>query len=763
MDVNGGRIYNVSGEKLETVETLEQAATTEAVETNEKKTKKEKTRKAKEPRVKREKKVRPKKERAPKTERAAKKTKDGKKVKAPREKLEIPFYRGIAAKMIVCFLVPVVGVAVLGSVSYQKSSDAIVNTYKESVQQTTDMMEQYISLVATSEKDEFKSYLTEQDLKKYFGGLMERGEENTTRRDYQSRLRNKLSIDDKLHSIYFLADSERSIDSGIGKLGNNLYTDYKNTTQGAEVTQTSTGWFVYGPDLESDNVIGMRTHNYSLRIVKRVNSQNAVMVINLSAEYVRSAMQALDPGEGGYVALVCMDGNEFFSDNTVELDEPLIYGTDFYQKAMDSKEETGNEMVTLNGESYMFVYSKLSIGNVLVTALIPSARLLAQSSGIKGLTTALTIICAILALALGFLLSRSMAGTIKYILRQLRKVSKGDLTVHLQAKTKDEFKLLCDGINDMVDHVKSLIRDVNAVSEEVGAAAVHVAQTSGTFMATSQDIQNAVLEIESGVNKLDTGSDNCLNQMDSLSGKINNVSSNADEIGKLTNAAGETINVGIASVQSLTESSESTAEITRNVIVSIEELQEKSKAISHIVSAINDIAEQTNLLSLNASIEAARAGDAGRGFSVVAEEIRKLADQCLASAGQISSIVKEILAKTGEVVTIARQAETVVSSQTGAVEDTTASFRQIDELVAQLIAALQTITNNVQEMNGARNETLSAIESISDASTQTAACSSSVHNAAGTQLDAVKNLDEASQSLTAKAESLLDALSTFQV
>ena len=71
--------------------------------------------------------------------------------------------------------------------------------------------------------------------------------------------------------------------------------------------------------------------------------------------------------------------------------------------------------------------------------------------------------------------------------------------------------------------------------------------------------------------------------------------------------------------------------------------------------------------------------------------------------------------------------------------------------------------NNVQEMNGARNETLSAIESISDASTQTAECSSSVHSAAGTQLDAIKNLDEASQSLTTKAQSLLDALSTFQV
>lgn len=88
----------------------------------------------------------------------------------------------------------------------------------------------------------------------------------------------------------------------------------------------------------------------------------------------------------------------------------------------------------------------------------------------------------------------------------------------------------------------------------------------------------------------------------------------------------------------------------------------KSKSISNIVSAINDIAEQTNLLSLNASIEAARAGDAGRGFSVVAEEIRKLADQCLASSSQISSIVDEIVSKTGEVVNIARQAEDAVSS-----------------------------------------------------------------------------------------------------
>ena len=710
-------------------------------------------------------KVKPEKKRAPKTTVKIKnaKQKAGKKEKRPHEKSEVPFFRSIAVRLIASFLVPVLSVVVLGVASYKTASSAIVNTYKDSVQQTTETIQQYVSLIVSSEKDDFKPYLTEKKLKKYFGGLMDVTELNTTRNDYRTKILNKLAIDSKLEGAYFVADDRMAIDTENYVNDKQIYTNYKNTEQGKPVCDSATEWFTFGQNDEADEALGMTSTDYCIRIAKKMNNQPAVMIIDISASFVRDAMASLDPGENGCVAMITTDGREFYSDETREQTEAVFYGTDFYQKAMEGKETSGNQMVKIDGNEYMFVYSKLTTGDVLIAALIPSAELLEQSAGIKNLTTVMGLICAIVALLLGTLISRQISGTIQYILRQLRKVSKGDLTVHLQGKHKDELGLLCEGVNDTVEHMKSLILDVNDVSQQVGEAAVHVAESSGTFMQTSQNIQDAVLEIESGVNKLDSGSDNCLSQMDSLSGKINNVSSNADELGRLTGKTGETIAVGIASVQSLTETSEATAEITREVIQSIQELEDKSKSISHIVSAINDIAEQTNLLSLNASIEAARAGEAGRGFSVVAEEIRKLADQCLASAGQISAIVDEIVGKTEDVVQIARKAEEAVSSQSGVVEDTTNSFRQIDKLAEQLIQALQIISNNVQEMNGARNETLSAIESISSASTQTAECSSSVHNAAGTQLEAVKNLDEASQSLTAKAESLLDALSTFQV
>jgi methyl-accepting chemotaxis protein len=399
----------------------------------------------------------------------------------------------------------------------------------------------------------------------------------------------------------------------------------------------------------------------------------------------------------------------------------------------------------------------------MVAALIPESVVLLETADIKQLSVILTIVAAIIALLLGTLISRQMSGTIRYILRQLDKVSKGDLTVHLTSKRKDEFGLLCDGVNDTVEQVKGLIVHVNEVSNQLTNAAAYVSEASGTFLETSQDIQNAVSEIEVGVNRLDSGSEDCMTQMDSLSGKITNVSQNADEIGKLTSSTGNTISSGIESVQGLTASAQSTTEITQNVIVAIQELETKSKSISKIVSAINDIAEQTNLLSLNASIEAARAGEAGKGFAVVAEEIRKLSDQCLGSAGQISTIVNEIVEKTQDVVSIAQQAEEVVSTQAGAVEETTASFRQIDQQVESLLSALATIASNVQEMNSSRSQTLEAIEGISAVSAETAACSTSVYSSAGSQMNAIKDLDQAAQDLRERADRMVEILGTFTV
>lgn len=712
---------------------------------------------SKEPKVKKEKLPKEKKVKAPKVPKA-------KKEKKAKNRSEVPFVRSIALRLTLCFLIPVVGIVVLGIISYQSASRAIVNSYTDSVGQTADMLQQYISLAVSGEIDEFKTYFVDSDLKGLFNGHLDMVEEGNIKNTFNKKLFTKVSTDSKLVNIYFFADGGRTLKADTKlELPEDAYTAYIATEQGQKVDSNPNEWFVFGQDADADAAMGIDTDAYSIRIARKFVGMPVGMVIDVKEDFVRTAMQSLDPGKGGYVALITKDGNEFFSDAQAKVNGKLVYETDFYQKAMDGEEVTGSQTIQLGGKQNMFVYGKLSVGDALIAAVIPSQSLLAQTKAIKQVTIILIVISAVLALVLGLVISGSMTGTINYILNQLRKVAEGDFTVSLKSKRKDEFGLLSDGVNQTVEKMKGLLMEVNDVSLELNGAAGHVQETANMFMETSEDIQNAVSEIEEGVNKLDGESADCLRQMDSLSGKITNVSVNTGEIEKLTAAAGQTIHKGIRSVQTLKDSAQSTTDITSEVIAAIVELEKKSQSIDDIVASINEISEETSLLSLNASIEAARAGSAGRGFAVVAEEIRKLSEQCMNAAGQISELTSEIAAQTEDVSAIAQQAQEAVSSQTGIVEDTTASFREIEDQVEGLISALEIIIANVQDMDESRNETLGSIESISAVSAETAACSTTVYTQAGTQLSATKQLDDASSQLRQKADRLMEVLNTFRL
>lgn len=708
----------------------------------------------------------PKAPKTPKATKAAKAAKAPKTVKEPKvkqEKINVPFIKSIRFRLIGSFLIPILCIIVLGIMSFQLASKALINSYKDSSKQTAEMMQQYMDLIVASEKDDIKSYLSNSDATMLMAGAFNEVDAGLKRRALKDELQNRLARDNKLEGVYLLTDGGRSVAAGSPVTEANAYSTYMTTNQGQMVASDKFTWQMFGQDLETDDALGIKTEDYVIRMVRHYDNAKAVIVVNIDSYFVREAMKVMNPGKGGYVCFITNDGKEFYSDGLLKIEKNKIYGTKFYEKAVKSSNKSGNELVTVDGKKYLFVYSKMDIDGSLVTALIPESEMLAKANEIKQVTVIVTVVATLIALALGILMSSNMLGTISYILRQLGKVAKGDLTVQLVSKKQDEFGLLCNGVNQTVYHVKDLITNVTEISGELNDAASYVKDASGTFMETSNDIQGVVSEIEIGVNRLDSGSDDCMNQMDSLSGKITNVSTNASEIEKLTAATSDSINAGITSVQGLTNNAESTTIITQNVIEAIEQLEEKSKSISKIVLAINDIAEQTNLLSLNASIEAARAGDAGRGFSVVAEEIRKLSDQCLASSGQISEIVGEIVVQTGDVVKIARQAEDVVSSQVGAVEETTESFRMIDQQVEQLLIALQTISENVSKMEESRSGTMEAIESISAVSAETAACSSSVYTTAGTQLKAITELDTAAENLRARADKLVEVLETFQV
>ena len=399
----------------------------------------------------------------------------------------------------------------------------------------------------------------------------------------------------------------------------------------------------------------------------------------------------------------------------------------------------------------------------MICALIPRETIMGQTSDIKNLSVILIVIASAIAVILGTMMAGKYAGAINEMIKKLKKVSHGDLTVEVKTKRKDEFKLLADGITDMTAHMKKLVTGLKDVNGELSKAATGMASASDNFLQTSRDIQSEIQEIDLGVENLDKESADCLHQMDALSERISEVGNNSGQINTLAKGVDKVIETGLESVMQLKESTDSTTQITESIIETIENLADKSKSIATIIEAINEIAEQTNLLSLNASIEAARAGEAGKGFAVVAQEIRKLADESIRSAEKIAQIVEEIEGNTKEATDVARKAEDIVGDQQKAVELTTESFDSIGKQVSGLLEALEIINKNVISMEEDRNTTLSSISAITAISAQTAAGASNVNETVKKQSVSIEELDQAAAVLEGRAKELSEILSGFQV
>lgn len=274
--------------------------------------------------------------------------------------------------------------------------------------------------------------------------------------------------------------------------------------------------------------------------------------------------------------------------------------------------------------------------------------------------------------------------------------------------------------------MRGLIEKVKVHSSSVMSSSEQVTKASEVFTNSTRGISESMNEIQMGVTQQAQDSENCLLQMDNLSEKIQIVSNKTTEISEIAAETKDSVTLGIDSMNALNTKTKETTKITEEIKNNIGVLEDKSKSISRIVETINSIAQQTNLLSLNASIEAARAGEMGRGFTVVAEEIGKLADQSVKAVKEIEGLIKEIQLQTKNAVNVANQADNIVAEQEIAVNNTEQSLKKLSINVEKLIDNVGMITENIMNIDTARAGTLSAIENISAVSQQTAAAAISV-------------------------------------
>ena len=282
---------------------------------------------------------------------------------------------------------------------------------------------------------------------------------------------------------------------------------------------------------------------------------------------------------------------------------------------------------------------------------------------------------------------RKQQAAILGLLDEISTLADGDLTVRANV-TGDFTGAIADSINQTIDTLRGLVGTINETVGEISAAATSTQETAGLMLAGSETQAQEVVEI-SGRMKQSTES-------------LNAVASRAEQLSQQAGTSVQVARNGASTVGRTIQGMAALREQIQDTAKRIKRLGESSQEIGNIIEFINDIAEQTNTLALNASIQAAMAGESGRGFAMVADEVQRLAERAAAATRQIETLVKTIQADTNEaIVSMERSTTNVIAGARSAEE--------AGEALIRIEATSTDIARFIQEISGeARSEAAQA-------------------------------------------------------
>ena len=410
---------------------------------------------------------------------------------------------------------------------------------------------------------------------------------------------------------------------------------------------------------------------------------------------------------------------------------------------------------------YLFLYSKCELNGALICAIVPEDIIVADAMSIRKTVILYIVIASIAILILGGFIFLGLNKKLRYLMKGLKKASKGDLKVNLATGKTDEFGVLGTHIQEVVISTKKLIGQVRDIAVDVAETATSVDETVMILNNSINDITVTMVDIEQGITQQTTDATACLEKMDYLSDKILKTEKTVVTMGTVADNTKEMIKAATQEMDHLISQTNETSNIVDEVRSKADQLVRHSQEIFTFVQEIESISEETTLLSLNATIEAARAGESGRGFAVVAEAIKKLADNSLESSKQISGTVNAILRMIQETVDAIKKTQENVVVQGKHVDQTKQVFATMNEGIEGLLEDIERLSFEVEAMTGDRQGTLQAVESIVSVSEETAASITVIRENINRQKEEAKQLGADTHKLEQGTGELKDAISTF--
>ncbi|WIV11902.1 methyl-accepting chemotaxis protein [Proteiniborus sp. MB09-C3] len=362
---------------------------------------------------------------------------------------------------------------------------------------------------------------------------------------------------------------------------------------------------------------------------------------------------------------------------------------------------------------------------------------------------------ALIILLLGAIISNNIAKPLKSMAAIAQKVSNYDLKVEkLVIKGEDEIAQLASSINSMIDNLKDIVAQTSKVSEKINIQSSELNKISVEVKQNSELIASTMDEMAAGAEEQASSSTSIASSVDNLNILIEQANEEGITLHNSSNIVLTSSNQGDKEMNESIKQMEIINKMVKDSVIKLEDLNENTKKISVLAEVINNIADQTNLLALNAAIEAARAGESGRGFSVVAEEIRKLAEQVDASSIEISDIIN-VAQKESKIVTDSlSKAYDQVERGTNQIKISSEMFNQINVEILDMIGKIDNISNHLKEITENSNKITIGIEQIASIAEENSAGIEETAALVQQEVNSIENLADYANILSELASQL---------
>lgn len=622
-------------------------------------------------------------------------------------------FRSIRVKLLaVLIAVSLLPVGVLGFFAYSTTNNSMTNEFHRATSETLREVNRGIdnyftglsgNLNMLSNNIDFKEIVIHPDFQVYALGLLQNVKES--RKDIDSIY---MATPDKHITIFPSVTLPKDFDpttrpwykNAVANKGKITFTDpYRDTSTGQMMVSIS-------------------------KTVENNGEFVGVLSMDINLYEVAKVLSGITISSKGYAFITDSNGIMIAHPDSTLIGSNIATTLSYWSNAQ--KNENGHQTFVYNGENKFINYTTNQQTGWRVMASLPVTELTSKTDVILKVTLFTIGVVAVIAIIVSIIVSSGIASRLKKLGSTFEKAAEGDLTVSVNINTKDEFEEVGNHFNLMMKKIAELIHNVKASSEVVGSNSKTISNMANETNRAINEVALTIDQVAQGASETSQDIQNGVDSLQVLAGQIESIDRLAGEMITISEKSNSLGRDGLGIVAKLTDATEKNNRAATEAGIVVSEMNSATGQIGLITDTINNIASQTNLLALNAAIEAARAGEAGRGFSVVADEIRKLAEQSTSATNQIQGLITAIKDKSTKAVQSMEEAKEIVVEQNLAVSNTKDIFNKILETIEELLNGINNIQASIIETNEGKDEIITRMQNISAVSEESSASAEEV-------------------------------------